>query len=122
MPVKYENDTIEMRQTFGRKIQEILSNKGLNQSDLAKTLRVSRNTINAYVRGQSLPSPASLVKLAEHFDMSTEDLLPVTVRRPEQPSMTMKITDDGNAFLTINKKLTQSTAAKIVTLVSEDTL
>ena len=36
MPVKYANDSIEMRQQFGVKLNKLLQEKGVTQSGLAK--------------------------------------------------------------------------------------
>ena len=48
--------------------------KGLRQEDLAKALKVSRQTINAIETGRYLPSLPLAIALARYFGRPVEDL------------------------------------------------
>ena len=50
---------------MGERIRHQLEVKNLNQSDLARRLRVSRVTVSQWRRDVSVPRPAALVSLAE---------------------------------------------------------
>ena len=61
----------------GEKIKELRTARGWTQADLARRLGITRNGVNSWEQGLSVPSPASLVDLAKIFSVSTDYLLGV---------------------------------------------
>ncbi len=61
----------------GEKIKELRTARGWTQADLARRLGITRNGVNSWEQGLSVPSPASLVELAKIFSVSTDYLLGV---------------------------------------------
>lgn len=59
------------------RIKELRQSRGWTQADLARRLGVTRNGVNSWEQGLSMPSPASLVDLARMFSVSTDYLLGV---------------------------------------------
>lgn len=59
------------------KIKTLREEKGWTQIELARRLNVSRNGVNSWEQGLSVPSPACLVDLARVFSVSTDFLLGV---------------------------------------------
>lgn len=59
------------------RIKELRQARGRTQADLARRLGVTRNGVNSWEQGLSMPSPASLVDLARMFSVSTDYLLGV---------------------------------------------
>ena len=59
----------------GEKIKELRTARGWTQADLARRLGITRNGVNSWEQGLSVPSPASLVELAKIFSVSTDYLL-----------------------------------------------
>lgn len=57
------------------KIKELRQARGWTQAELARRMGVTRNGINSWEQGLSMPSPASLVELARIFSVSTDYLL-----------------------------------------------
>jgi putative transcriptional regulator len=55
-------------------VRELREDKGLRQEDLAKALRVSRQTINAIETGRYLPSLPLAIALARFFGRPVEEL------------------------------------------------
>ena len=55
-------------------VRELRVGRGLRQEDLAKDMRVSRQTINAIETGRYLPSLPLAIALARYFGKPVEDL------------------------------------------------
>ena len=59
------------------KIKTLREGKGWTQVELARRLGITRNGVNSWEQGLSMPSPACLVDLAGVFSVSTDYLLGV---------------------------------------------
>lgn len=57
------------------KIKALREAKGWTQADLARKLGITRNGVNSWEQGLSMPSPACLVDLARVLSVSTDYLL-----------------------------------------------
>lgn len=62
--------------TAGR-IKALRESRGWTQAELARRMNMTRNGINSWEQGLSMPSPQSLVDLARLFSVSTDYLLGV---------------------------------------------
>lgn len=70
MGIEKENKII-----FGKKLGMLLHEQDLTQRDLARILGVSAQTVNSYIKGDSYPSIANLLKINENFEVSIDYLL-----------------------------------------------
>ena len=59
------------------RIKALRESRGWTQAELARRMNMTRNGINSWEQGLSMPSPQSLVDLARLFSVSTDDLLGV---------------------------------------------
>ena len=59
---------------FANRLKKLRMEKGLSQTDLAKTLGVHPNHISRYERGQSRPNTRFLKALADCLNVSTDYL------------------------------------------------
>ena len=59
------------------RIKALRESRGRTQAELARRLNMTRNGINSWEQGLSMPSPQSLVDLARLFSVSTDYLLGV---------------------------------------------
>ena len=59
------------------RIKALRESRGWTQAELARRMNMTRNGINSWEQGLSMPSPQSLVDLARLFSVSTEYLLGV---------------------------------------------
>lgn len=59
------------------KIKALREEMGWTQAELARRLGITRNGVNSWEQGLSMPSPACLVDLAGVFSVSTDFLLGV---------------------------------------------
>ncbi len=57
------------------RIKALRTAKGWTQAELARRLHMTRNGVNAWEQGLSMPSPPFLVALAKLFSVSTDYLL-----------------------------------------------
>jgi len=57
------------------RIKSLRVAKGWTQADLARKLGMTRNGVNSWEQGFSMPSPALLVELSKVFSVSTDYLL-----------------------------------------------
>ena len=55
-------------------IRELRAGRGLSQADLAKAMRVSRQTINAIETERYTPSLPLALALARYFGMTVEEV------------------------------------------------
>ena len=55
-------------------VRELRTDRGLRQEDLAKALKVSRQTVNAIENGRYLPSLPLAFALARYFGRPVEEL------------------------------------------------
>lgn len=59
----------------GKNIKKIRAVKNLNQSQFADIFELKRASIGAYEEGRAEPKIATLMQIANHFGISTDDLL-----------------------------------------------
>ena len=59
------------------RIKTLRETRGWTQAELARRMSITRNGVNSWEQGLSMPSPACLVDLAKLFSVSTDYLLGV---------------------------------------------
>lgn len=59
------------------RIKALREARGWTQAELARRMNITRNGVNSWEQGLSMPSPACLVDLAKVFSVSTDYLLGV---------------------------------------------
>lgn len=121
---------------FARKLHLAMLQKGMSQSDLARTVWGSttdktgrtvaknRDRISEYVRAQSLPDPANLKRLADALGippdhLATDQVSAVIDSRDTELVMTSDPENHGHVRLRLNKRLPTTLAAQIVALISQ---
>lgn len=60
---------------IGQKIRQLRNEKRLTQTDLAKILHVSQDTISLWELDKSLPDVKAVVEICKLFDVSSDYLL-----------------------------------------------
>lgn len=60
---------------IGERLKELLTQKGMEQKDLAIKLNLSPQTISGYITGYRVPNPDTLIKLADELNTTTDYLL-----------------------------------------------
>lgn len=60
---------------FGVNLRRLRISKGLSQTKLSQLLGLHRNSIGNYERGSREPNFETLVKIADFFECSTDEIL-----------------------------------------------
>jgi transcriptional regulator with XRE-family HTH domain len=99
--------------------------KGWHQSELARQSGLNRDAVSTYVRGRTLPTPASLDALARALGVSSVELLPNHVESAmdeDTPALEIKVSTNAPnfAWLRVNRLVSMTTAVKIAELLQVD--
>lgn len=121
-------------QEFARKLYQALQARGWTQSDLARaafgttkdprgyTVAKGRDRISVYLRGQSVPDPRNLEKIARALGTTPEELAPDlhadTINR-EHPELAIRqAAGQDRVHLIVNQIVPLSVASKVVAILS----
>ena len=63
-----------MCNTIGNNIKKLRRQKDVKQDVLATSLHLRRQTVSSYERGITLPNIFTLVRIADYFDVSLDEL------------------------------------------------
>lgn len=112
------------KQEFGRRLQGLLMERGLNQSELARRAGIGRDSVSTYVRGRSFPEPKALALMAKALGVSPQELLPNTVAAAidnDTPSLELKESTGhpGKMWMRLNRLVTTKQALKIMAILQE---
>ena len=109
---------------FGKRLYDLMREKGWNQSKLAKKSDMGRDSVSTYIRGKSVPSPQNLEKLANCLGVKPEELYPNYAANSaalDEPIFQLKqVNDESNKmWLTINMKIDSDKAIAIMKILNE---
>ncbi len=60
---------------LGERLKSFRARKNISQKELAEKLYVSAQAVSKWERNEATPNPETLVKLAEIFEITTDELL-----------------------------------------------
>ena len=66
---------MELDNKFSSMLKQALKQKGITQTELARSIRVKPNTISNYCKGVSQPDVDVIIKIASYLDMPIDYLL-----------------------------------------------
>ena len=112
------------KQEFGRKLHAILLERGWNQSEMARRAGIGRDAISTYVRGRSLPEPATLKRMAEALGMEPTELLPNAFEAAVDnglPALEIReaVGHPGKAWIRVNQRVSTQQAIRIMQILQE---
>lgn len=89
-------DELTLRKTIAENLTYYRREKGLTQAALAETLNYSDKSVSKWERGEGLPDITVLVRIAEYYGITVNDLvIPPDARpKPEETAPTEKIADE----------------------------
>ena len=63
-----------MSNTIGKNIKKLRRQNAVKQDVLASSLHLRRQTVSSYVRGVTLPNIFILIRIADYFDVTLDEL------------------------------------------------
>ena len=113
------------KEEFARRLHAMMREKGWRQADLARSSTLTRNMISVYLRGDSLPNPASLKLLAKAFNVEPDHLLPnykESAIDRDNPAIDFRVSpaDPKQAWLRINRLVSTSLAIRILAMLEAE--
>lgn len=112
----------ELKREFARRLLAKLEERDMNQSDLAKSIGMSKDAVSTYARGRSLPSQDTMKKIGKALNCSPDELLPKrydSVNTTPDLYQLTALKAPGMAHLSINAELPSKLAFKIVNLLHD---
>ncbi|WP_274355185.1 helix-turn-helix domain-containing protein [Ligilactobacillus salivarius] len=82
---------------IGQTIRDLRKQRKMSQTELAKILHVSQQTVTAWETGKAEPSSSAISSLADYFDVTTDYLLGRPDRKDDD-AKTADIEDDDVIF------------------------
>lgn len=108
------------KQAFGRRLEQLATDRGLNQSALARQASkhlpaaMSRDSVSKYMRGKNWPGPTHMAALAKALGVSQSELA------PEADGSTFELRQTGDKVrLKIDQTVTFDVAAQIAALLTK---
>jgi len=106
---------------IGRFIFKLRNDKGLSQRELAALFPVTRQAVSSWETGKSLPDSQSLLKLAEIFNVTTDDLLTgkrlTEENKVETAEINLSLVDEYHSKKKTIKRITTTFIVIILTIV-----
>lgn len=104
--------------SFSTKLKALMAERGLTQKAFAAEMSIAVSTLGGYAQGTSEPDFATLVRIANYFDVSTDYLLDVNsstkftekeeeilrVFRSLLPEQKELFLEQGKLFIRLNEK------------------
>jgi transcriptional regulator with XRE-family HTH domain len=119
---KLDPQEMSIRRDFSRRLQGLMHQKGINNAELARAIDVFRGQVGEWLAGVSFPYPTNLQKLAKYFRIPVSELAPEgaydTTKGLLRADVDMRLADDGQVWLHINKKVPLEIATQVIKLVS----
>ena len=137
MPTFRAKFTEVEKKAFGRKLRQLMADKGLSGADLARQASrhipsgktMGRDTISWYLTGRSMPTPPYLTAIAKVLDIDPQFLVPRDhAQRPgEMPPPTpapendvrMTMSGDGMMHLMLNTHLPRDLGWKVLQMIED---
>lgn len=128
LPVGAPDEAV--RREFSRRLQDLMHQRGMNGSDLARAAakhmpdkKFGKDMVSRYLRGLTKPYPVSLKAIAKALGVEPSDLMPQAAYASSDeilPEMDMKTTSSGRAWLRVNREVSMATALEIMQLIGKE--
>lgn len=83
---------------FGQALGQVLIERGMTQSELARRLGITSSSVNLWVRGHTLPSRENLRRIEEELKVDSLWQLVYVTDEPAQPTVESLLRADSGIF------------------------
>lgn len=73
-----------MGEKFNKNLKKARERKGMSQKDVAESIGVAKSTYSLYESGNREPNLQIIKKIADYFNITTDELLGLNVTEPRQ--------------------------------------
>ena len=121
------SDELQKR-IFSENLKRLMEEQNLTQADVAKSIGVSPQTFNTWVRGISLPRMGKIQRLADYFRVDKSDLLEDTANNkktyysdPEVGKIVNELKDrpDLRVLLDASRDLDESDMFELIDIINK---
>lgn len=106
------------RSEFADKLQGLIHQKNISQSELATAIKVGRDSISTYCSGKTLPGPRIRQKIAAYFGIDPSELVPAA-EPARQRSFSQEDLGESKTHLFVNMIVGTNTALWIQLLLRD---
>lgn len=89
---------------IGRRIREERKNKNKTQTQLSEILNTTQDTISLWEKGKSTPNIEDIIKLAEYFDITIEELIGIEKNTNGKYIIYNNVVNENHGSITYNQK------------------
>ena len=121
------SDELQKR-IFSENLKRLMEEQNLTQADVAKSIGVSPQTVNTWVRGIALPRMGKIQRLADYFRVDKSDLLEDTANNkktyysdPEVGKIVNELKDrpDLRVLLDASRDLDESDMFELIDIINK---
>ena len=121
------SDEVQKR-IFSENLKRLMEEQNLTQADVAKSIGVSPQTFNTWVRGIALPRMGKIQRLADYFRVDKSDLLEDTANNkktyysdPEVGKIVNELKDrpDLRVLLDASRDLDESDMFELIDIINK---
>jgi transcriptional regulator with XRE-family HTH domain len=103
-----------LKAEFSRALLSALAKAGMNQSELARRVGVTRDAISTYARQRSLPPPDVLKKMSKVLGVDADDLLPTRYSYEEEPAFAIEMRPNGQVRLRVDLEVPIAVGVEVI--------
>ena len=100
-----------MVSSFNERFNTLCSKSRRNDTELAKELHVSKQTLSAWRTGVRSPKQPTIIMIAQYFNVSVEWLMGFDVEVTKKPTVDDGLTDGQRQLIEFARSLTEEQAA-----------
>lgn len=99
---------------FFDRLNELMKQQGVNRTTLTKELHIGVNQIRYWENNGNIPDGATLVKLSEYFNVSTDYLLGIEDKKNKATPEEQPISPKQKLLLDISADMTDEEIKKLI--------
>lgn len=108
----------ELRRKFSENLLQVLEERGMTQTDLARRSGLSKDAISTYVRQRSIPTKDSLELIAKALEVEPARLVPKVTGDSKRSPITVTMEGADKMRVVVDAVLPVHVATQIIELIN----